>query len=112
MYINLSQLADYLRLTLAFNNLIIFIWSTVWFVTFMISHLRRRRNGPTVALIIKLGATSLFHLYLLAGFAYLVSPHVTPARTVIFLLWGCLSSAGIIVSYVVLQFQFGSENER
>lgn len=78
-------------------------------MSFWRNYCQRKRNGPTVALIIKFTATAIFHAYLLAGFLYLVSPYVTPGRTVFFLVWGNLGAIGIIVAYTGLQWRFGRD---
>jgi hypothetical protein len=112
MYLDLLQLTVYLRLALAFNNLIIFIWSTIWFIAFWRSFRRRGINGPTIALMIKFVATCLFHSYLFFGFLYLANQsYVTPGRTIFFLIWGWLGSLGIIIAYAGLQWKIGGNGE-
>jgi len=108
---DLENLTNNLRIQLAIHVAILTIWSAIWFFTFLKSYRERRRNGPTVALIIKFGANSLFYGYLTVGFVYLASPYVTPARSVLMLIWGVMSSLGIIVSYIGLQWTFGSSDE-
>jgi len=109
VYVDFSTIADGLRVSLAFFNFIVVCWSIVWFLAFWRSYRQRKENGPTVALMIKFTATAIFHAYLLFGFLYLVSPCVTPGRSVALLIWGNLGVIGIIIAYIGLQWRFGRD---
>ena len=112
LFIEVTAINNGLRWLMALANLIIVIWSLLWFKSFWCDYRRRRVNGPTIALIISFVARANFHGYLFIGFLYLTSPYVTSFKTLPLLIWGCASIIGIIVAYAGLQWNFApDENE-
>jgi len=105
----LHLLNDTIRLRIAAQDLVIFVWFAVWAYRF-INDYRKGGNGATLGLIVFFTALAIMYLNDAFGFIYLSfdSWHM-PFFNSIFLSIAEISGLAVIAALVLLQWKFTKE---